>query len=597
MKNPIKRLIQLLTLAVGILFSIPSVHAQYPYYQQALLNERAGFGQNTTGGAGGEVYWVTNFLDDDVNPIPGSLRYGLGGDTPRWIMFAVSGNFYPVSEIYMGSNKTIDGRGASVSFYNYGFVVQGTLPSRNIIFENLNMKGGALDAIVIKDGAGDVWIDHCSFNSWGDEAISVKTPKAWAWTDVTVSWCKFFTQDKVMLIGESTGVANGERMRVTLHHNWFNGTGQRNPRLRAKALVHAYNNYMVNWVTNGMVCSDEGELLTESNIFHAGSSIKAAVVTYFPPEVRGFARNSNNWKINGATDAQWMPTNVFNPIAEGLYGYAPEAADAALRTKIQTFAGATRSAGGFANMSTRAHVQSGQGALISGMYISGTGSKKVVIRAIGPSLAPWFPNAMGNTVLRIYNSAGQQIAYNDNWGDSQYAELQASGIAPSHSLEAAVLLTLTPGSYTAVIDGWGTGIASVEMYDIDAATTTTSKLVNISSRASVDPNNPPIAGLILDSGMKKIILLGKGPSLANAGIQNPISDPNLTLYDANGTQIAYNNNWQDSQASQIAATGFQPSDWREAAILIELGTNGTYTAILRDNYNYWGIGSIEVYKL
>ena len=583
-----KRLIQLLALAIGILFSIHDVHAQYPYYQQALLNERVGFG-TVTGGAGGEVYWVTNFNDSG----PGSLRNGLAGDTPRWIMFAVSGNFYPASPIYMNSNKTIDGRGASVSFYNYGFVVQGTLPSRNIIFENLNMKGGTYDGIEVADGGGDVWIDHCSFNGWSDEAIGVTRPVAAAYSDVTISWCKFFSQDKAVLIGGIVNDVNGPNMRVTLHHNWFNGTNQRHPRIR-RAKVHAFNNYMVNWVTNGMVSSEYAQLATEYNIFQAGSNT-VAVETNSPPEPRGYARNTNNWKLNGATDPQYFPSAVFTPAS--FYGYTPEAANAALRTKIQTFSGATRSSGGFANMSTRAHVQSGQGALISGMYVSGSGSKKVVIRAIGPSLAPWFPNAMGNTVLRIYNSAGQQIAYNDNWGDSQYAELQASGLAPSHYLEAAVLLTLTPGSYTAVIDGWGTGIASVEMYDIDASTTTTSKLVHISSRASVDPSNPPIAGLILDSGMKKIILLGKGPSLGNFGIQNPISDPNLTLYDANGTQIAYNNNWQDSQASQIAATGFQPSDWREAAILIELGTNGSYTAILRDNYNYWGIGLIEVYKL
>ena len=581
-----KRIIQLLALAVGILFTTHSVHAQFPYYQQTLLNERVGFGRNATGGAGGEVYWVTNFNDSGA----GSLRNGLGGDTPRWIMFAVSGNFYPASRIYMGSNKTIDGRGASVSFYNNGFVVQ----SRNIIFENLNMKGGTNDGIEVTDGGGDVWIDHCSFNGWSDEAIGVSRPVAWAYTDVTISWCKFFSQDKAILIGGFAGDPNGPNMRVTLHHNWFNATNQRHPRIR-KALVHTYNNYLYNWYNHGMASTDSGQLRVENNIFHAVRNT-AAVTTAGSGEPNGFSNAYNNWRVTGSENIQEnQPNSVFWP--PNYYSYTAEAPDSALRTRIQTYAGATRSSGGFANMSTRAHVQSGQGALISGLYISGSGSKKVVIRAIGPSLAAWFPNAMGNTVLRIYNSGGQQIAYNDNWGDSQYAELQASGLAPSHNLEAAVLLTLTPGSYSAVIDGWGTGIASVEVYDIDAPTATTSKLVNISSRASVDPSNPPIAGLILDSGMTKIIIRGIGPSLGNFGIQNPISDPNLTLYDANGTQIAYNNNWQDTQASQISATGFQPSDWRESAILIELGTNGSYTAILRDNYNYWGIGSIEVYKL
>jgi pectate lyase len=592
-----KRTIQLLTLAVGILFSIDSVHAQYPYYQQALLSERVGFAEKATGGAGGEVYWVTNFHDDDVNPIPGSLRYGLGGDTPRWIMFAVSGNFYPVSKIYMGSNKTIDGRGASVSFYNNGFAVQ----SRNVIFVNLNMQGGTGDGITIKDGSGDVWIHHCSFgrtsgsstNSWGDEAIGITTPTATAWTDVTISWCKFFRQDKVILIGGYDGIPYGERMRVTLHHNWFNGTGHRHPRIR-KALVHAYNNYMVNWITDGMVSAESAELLTENNIFHAGSQKKAAVVTNYPPQ-RGFARNTNNWKLNGATDAQWMENDVFNPISDGYYGYAAEAADSILRTKIQTFSGATYSLGGFANMSTRAHVQGGEGVLISGFYISGSGSKKLVIRAIGPSLEPWIPDAMDNPVLRIYNSFAQEIAYNDNWGSSPWAaEVQASGLAPSHYLEAAVLLNLAPGSYSAAIDGWGTGIASVEVYDIDPLTTpSTSKLINISSRATVEPNNPPIAGLIFDSGIRQTIILGKGPSLANAGIQNPIGDPILTLYDANGTEIATNNNWGENPD---VPAGWAPSDWRESVLVINRGS-GNYTTILRDYWGATGIGSIEIYKL
>jgi pectate lyase len=579
-----KRLIQLLTLAVGMLCSIHSVHAQYPYYQQSLLNERVGFGTNVTGGAGGEVYWVTNLNSSGA----GSLRDGLAGDTPRWIKFAVSGTISPTSRIYMNSNKTIDGRGASVSIHNWGLVVQ----SRNIIIENLNMTGGTNDGIEVTDGGGDVWIDHCSLSGWSDEAIGISRPTATAYTDVTISWCKFFSEKYAMLIGGFAGDANGPNMRVTLHHNWFYQTEQRHPRIR-KALVHAYNNYLYDWKDLGMATSDSGQLRTEYNIFHAIRNT-VGLTTSSSPEPRGYSNALGNWKLNGAVVEEYMPNLVFWP--PNYYSYTTEAADSALAVKIQTRAGATRSSGGFANMSTRANVQTGQGVLISGMYVTGAplDTKKVVIRAIGPSLAPYFANAMGNPVLRIYNSAGQQIAYNDNWGDSQYAELQASGLAPSNYWEAAVLISLSPGSYSAIIDGGGTGIASIEVYDIDTAAP--SKLVNISSRATVDPNNPPIAGLIGDSPVTKVILRGIGPSLGNYGIQTPISDPTLALHDANGTQIAYNLNWQDTQSAAIQATGMQPSDPRESAILIDLGP-GTYTAILRDSYNAWGIGSIEAYKL
>lgn len=585
-----KRFIKLLTLAVGMLCSIHSIHAvpQNPYYQQALLSERVGFGQNATGGAGGQVWWVTNLNDSGS----GSLREAATGNDARWILFAVSGNIFPATRIDVGSNKTIDGRGASISIFYRGMSVR----SRNVIIENLNFKGGGSeihDGVEILDGGGDVWIDHCSFNSWTDESIGITTPTASAYTDVTVSWCKFFNSEYGILIGGYPGIPNGQNMRVTIHHNWFNGTNQRHPRMR-KALVHAYNNYLYNWLYHGMFTTDSGQLRVENNIFHAVRST-AAVTFQGGSEGNGFSNANNNWRVTGTeVILENQPNSVFWPA--NYYNFTAEAPDSALRTKIQTRAGATRTLGGFANMSTRANVQSGQGVLISGMYVSGPSgdTKKVVIRAIGPSLAPLIPGAMGNPVLRIYNSLGQQIAYNDNWGDTQYAVIQASGLAPSNSLEAAVLINLAPGSYSAVIDGWGTGIASVEVYDID--TSAPSKLVNISSRATVESSNPPIAGLIGDSALTKVILRGIGPSLASAGIQNPISDPTLTLHDANGTQVAYNNNWQDTQATAIQQTGVAPTDSRESAILIDLGP-GSYTAILRNIWNVTGIGSIEAYKL
>jgi hypothetical protein len=245
-------------------------------------------------------------------------------------------------------------------------------------------------------------------------------------------------------------------------------------------------------------------------------------------------------------------------------------------------------------MSTRANVQGGQGNLISGFTISGSpsDSKRVIIRAIGPSLSPWFPNAMGNPTLTVYNVYSQVIASNDNWGDSQGAEIQATGLAPSNYLEAAWVGYLSPGTYSAAINGWGTGIAVLEIYDLQ--TSAPAKLINMSSRATVDPNNPPFAGFIAQSGWTKLLIRGIGPSLAQFGIQNPISDPTLTLYDANGTQIAYNNNWQDAP-SGVSQLGFAPSDSREAVIVTNLAP-GSYTVMLRDYYNNWGVGSIEMYK-
>ena len=593
-----KRLLQLLTLTVGILCSIQSVHAQYPDYQQALLNERVGFGRNATGGAGGEVYWVTNLNESG----PGSLRQACEqDDNARWILFAVNGTINLSNPIQVHSNKTIDGRGASITLTSQGLWIVGLDKngvlngSRNVIVENLTLSNGVdfRDGVMIQEGAGDVWVDHCSFSNWPyHNALDISTPRASIFSDVTISWCKFSNQNFVMLIGGFAGDANGPNMRVTLHHNYFLQTGQRNPRIR-KALVHAYNNYLYDWQQSegGMATSDSGQLRTEYNIFDGISNDEAITVTA-PPEPPGFSYPTNNFTLHGAYVTAYNPNGVFSP--SSYYSYTTEATDYTLVVNIQTLSGATRTSGRLVNMSTRANVQGGQGVLISGFTISGSpsDSKRVIIRAIGPSLSPWFPNAMGNPTLDIYNVYGQVIHSNDNWGDYQYNEIVATGLAPSNYLEAAWVGYLSPGTYSAAINGWGTGIAVLEIYDLQASAP--AKLVNISSRATVDPNNPPFAGFIAQSGWTKLIIRGIGPSLAQFGIQNPISDPTLTMYDANGTQIAYNNNWQDAP-SGVSQLGFAPSDSREAVIVTNLAP-GSYTVMLRDYYNYSGIGSIEMYK-
>jgi pectate lyase len=586
---PIKHLVKrsLLALIVGLLFAAHSAHAQYPYYQQELLNERVGFGANATGGAGGEIYWVTNLRDDGS---PGSLRDAVTGDDRRWIMFKVNGDIYTNPDItyrmQVGSNKTIDGRGASISIHTHGLWV---FRSRNVIIENVNMVGGDNDGIEISDGAGDVWLDHISFNGWSDEAIGIARPQPSTWTDVTISWCKFFGQDKTILIGGIAGDVNNANQRVTLHHNWFYQTGQRHPRLR-RGLVHAYNNFLDNWGLQGMASSEYGQLFAESNYFVANQSTDG-VSTITGGEPRGYSKLANNATLGSPSLSEYRPDLVFSPG----YSYVADPAPIVPST-LQARAGANRG-GGFINMSTRANVQSGEGTLISGFYLSGTAgwvTNKVIIRALGPSLSPWFPNAMADTTLTVYNSAGQQIAYNNNWGDDwQWPVIQGYGLAPSNSLEAALVLDLPPGGYTAVVSG-GTGIANLELYDVETAVPT--RLVNISSRATVDPNNPPIAGFYTESGWTKVLVRGIGPSLGSVGIQNPISDPTLTVYDAYGTQIAYNNNWQDTQGGEISAIGWQPSDWREASILINLAP-GSYTVIMRDYWNNWGIGSLQLYKM
>lgn len=255
------------------------------------------------------------------------------------------------------------------------------------------------------------------------------------------------------------------------------------------------------------------------------------------------------------------------------------------------------------NLSTRARVLTGQNVLIAGMYISGTVSKKVLIRGIGPSLANYgISGAMADPSIELRNSAGTLLASNDNWQQSaQYQEIQSSGFAPSNYYESALFATLAPGSYTTTLQGVGgtTGVAVVEVYDFQPANST---LTNLSSRAYVDTgDNAVFAGLYVSAGSPSdqpanLAVRGIGPSLANYGLSNTLQDPTLEIRNASGTLIASNNNWQDSQASQIQAAGMAPSNYYESAI-IALLSPGSYTAILRGYNNGVGTGSVEIYRL
>jgi hypothetical protein len=107
--------------------------------------------------------------------------------------------------------------------------------------------------------------------------------------------------------------------------------------------------------------------------------------------------------------------------------------------------------------------------LIGGLIIKGTSSKKVIVRATGPSLLGSLPGAIADTILEVYDSSGNQIAVNDNWNSSpQREEIIASTVPPAHPLESAVVVTLAPGSYTAIVRGahGGTGIGLVEVFDL-----------------------------------------------------------------------------------------------------------------------------------
>jgi hypothetical protein len=241
---------------------------------------------------------------------------------------------------------------------------------------------------------------------------------------------------------------------------------------------------------------------------------------------------------------------------------------------------------------------------IAGFIITGNVPKRVVVRALGPSLTSFgFPSSalLADPVVEIHGPGNFGVITNNNWKDTQQAQIQADGLAPTNDLESAIDATLPPGNYSAVVRGnTGTaqaGIGVVEVYDLD--TSVASKLANLSTRAQVGTgSNVVIAGFILGSqtGDDRIVIRGIGPSLSEFGVPNPLQDPTLELRDENGTLLRSDNDWQDdsAQAAEITAAGLAPSDSKESAIAATLSP-GPYTAILAGVNNGTGVGLVEVY--
>ena len=252
------------------------------------------------------------------------------------------------------------------------------------------------------------------------------------------------------------------------------------------------------------------------------------------------------------------------------------------------------------NLSARLKVGTDEDVLIGGLIIDGTGAKQVIVRGIGPSLAvngTPVANTLADPVLELYQN-GVLITSNDNWKDSQEDEIAATGLQPPNDLESAIVISLDPGEYTVILRGQnsGTGIGLVEAYDLDSAAVST--LANTSTRGLVQTDdNVLIGGFIIgNGGSDTVVVRAIGPSLADAGVANPLADPTLDLYDANGAIILSDDNWRETQESLIQSTGLAPTNDLESAIIRSLEP-GNYTAIVRGKDGGTGVALVEVYNL
>jgi len=313
----------------------------------------------------------------------------------------------------------------------------------------------------------------------------------------------------------------------------------------------------------------------------------------------GMVADVQSWVANPASNFGWMITgNEANQQSAQRFHTSENTSNKPQLTVTYTPGGATQ----LLNISTRLRVETGDDALIGGFIITGTASKGVILRALGPSLAQFgLTDLLANPVLELRAANGSVLMSNNNWRDTQETDIQNSGVAPTNDFESAIITTLAPGNYTAVVRGDQntTGIGVVEVYDLDQ--TVDSLLANISSRGLVKTgNNVMIGGFIVGGGTggSKVVLRAIGPSLGQQGVANPLADPILELRDGNGALAAVNDNWMDdpAQAAELVTLGVQPQNNFESALIATLPP-GPSTGIVAGKGGETGVALVEVYHI
>ena len=307
----------------------------------------------------------------------------------------------------------------------------------------------------------------------------------------------------------------------------------------------------------------------------------------------------SNWYFQGVSDTRW-PSAVFSELGS-VAGSNFEVVDTApLQIEPDSARALQASGGRLANISTRLEVLTGDSVAIAGFIIGGDTPKAVAIVATGPSLAAnGVAGVLQNpTMYIVRQSDGVVIATNDDWHtDANASALQQAGFAPADARESALLMTLPPGAYGAVVSGVGgtTGVSLVAVYEVDHPET---PLMNISTRGQVLTGDDVMIGgfIIRGSGPQTVAIVANGPSLAGAGVSGTLADPTMTLVRLSDSAVlATNDNWQAAgNAAQIQAAGFAPSDAREPAIMMTLDP-GAYGAIVSGANGSTGIALVAIY--
>ena len=235
--------------------------------------------------------------------------------------------------------------------------------------------------------------------------------------------------------------------------------------------------------------------------------------------------------------------------------------------------------------------------LIAGFQVGS--EQQVLVRALGPTLTNFgVTGAVADPTIALYNGSGALIATNDNWKDTNQTAIASTGKAPPNDKESAILSSLSPGSYTAIVSGKNntTGVGLVEAYGV-VPPGVESLISNVSSRGLVGTGSNVMIGGVYRRRLPplQIIVRALGPTLTQFGINNALANPTLELHDGNGNLLAFNDNWQDTNQTAIQATGFAPPNSNESAILAVINLGASITAIVRGKDNTTGVALFDVY--
>jgi pectate lyase len=268
------------TLAGALTVVAASALAVWSAGTASAVGTPTGYGAGTTGGGSASPVTVTS---------SSALISAMQSSSPAVVR--VSGMIAISGMQRVAANKTIIGVGSGSGITGGGLNVRGV---SNVIIQNLNFSGSSDDAINVETSTR-VWLDHNTLSAAHDGLIDIKHAADF----VTVSWNKFSNHDKTMLLGHSDNNASEDRghLHVTYHHNWFNGTNQRHPRVRFGNPVHVYNNYYGGVTSYGVASTLEGGTLVEGNYFENTRDAFHCGEASSPP---GALTARNNTMVNSA---------------------------------------------------------------------------------------------------------------------------------------------------------------------------------------------------------------------------------------------------------------------------------------------------------